>query len=142
MQTLIYHHASAVMLLVALSACASSRHIETAHEVLNVITDVAQPSYDVTAGFCTQAQWAITRDRDRTVQQKKAAVAKLRTECHRIYAIFEQIIDKQKKARALLNAAETVEDIVRAAAEVDAIRSLLQQAQSAAAALQQKDPRQ
>lgn len=140
MQDKIFEHAASVMLLAALSACASGQHIETAHEVLNVITDVAQPSYEVLAGFCTQAQWAITRDASRSVSTKKAAVAKVRTGCHRVYDLFEAVIVKQSEAREVLDVAETAADIARAAEIVAALKSLLQQAQTAAAALMERDP--
>jgi len=138
MHKTIFTQAAAFLVAISLSGCVSSQQTDAAHEVLNVITDVTQPSYRVFSAFCTEAQWAITRDAERTVAVKKAAVAKVRTECHRVYDLFEEVIAKQKTAREILNAATTAADIVQAAGVVAELKSLLQKAQAAAAAMREK----
>ena len=138
MQTTIYQYAAGIMLALALNGCTSPQQTNTAHEVLNVITDVAQPSYDTFSALCTEAQWAIVRDQSRPAVGRKAAVAKLRTECHRVYALFELVIDLQGKARKIIDTAKTAADLAEAAGIVGELKETLTKAQAAAAALREK----
>jgi hypothetical protein len=128
---------TAMFLLFTMSSCGGQQRIaNAAHAALTAITDTGQPAYRMVVAYCETEQWKIVHDPDRTVARKRAAVAKVRTKCHRIYDLFEQAAKLQPIARDLIDAAQTAEDAALALAKVDEIRKLLTSAHDKFAALQ------
>jgi len=129
---------SAMALLFLFSCGGQHRVAETAQAVLTTITDTGQPAYRMVIAYCETEQWKIVHDGDRTVPQKKAGVAKVRTKCHAIYDVFEQAAKLQPVARDLIDAAKTAGEAAQALEKVEEIRELLASAHSKFKALREQ----
>lgn len=90
--------------LLSFLACCQSLTPQASHEVLNTITAIGQPTYELVAAWCQSKQWAIVVDDAIGVQEKSQLIAVTRRECHDLYAGFEDLILSQKEARILLDA--------------------------------------
>lgn len=121
-----------------LTACGGSKidAADAADMALNTITDTAQPTYELVRDFCSSAQWTIVHDSNRTISQKKAAVSKVRSKCHEIYNIYEEIIKRQKEIRTVIEASRRGSaDVFKALNQINEMQKLIALATSLFAGL-------
>lgn len=131
----------AAMWLLFMTSCGHQQQItNAAHAALTAITDTGQPAYRMVVAYCEAEQWKIVHDAERTVSQKKAGVAKIRSKCHPIYDLFERAAKLQPEARKVVDAVQTASDAAHALAQVDEIRVLLVQAHERFEPLQKGSP--
>lgn len=120
-----------------INGCISSQQVEHAHEVLDVITDVAQPLYDMLPLYCHTKQLGIVRDPEISNVQKRAKIAKVLSFCNSTQDAFEAAIEAQKAARDLLELGEAV----AAMAKINEVREHILNGEQAFARMREKiDP--
>ena len=93
----------------------------------------------MTKDYCSALQWQLAKDESRSPAQASAAVSKVRTKCHRVYALFENLIVLQAEARVALEAAATDEQLMAAIAIVNEARLTLKNAERLAAELRDQE---
>ena len=89
-------------LAIILTGCGASERA-TAHSALNVVTDVADPSYELAVDTCHELEMAIVR-RESTRAEDDADIARVRETCDAVFAGFEAVRIAQREARALVDA--------------------------------------
>lgn len=94
---------------VLVSCLPSPARIETAHAVLNALTEVVDPSYEAARIGCKAADdaaIALARADAITLAELDTRVAKSREACDKVFHTYEEIIRLQQTARATLDAAD------------------------------------
>lgn len=92
--------------LLSLIACCQSVTPRVSHEVLNTLTALGQPTYELMAAWCQGKQWSIVADDALSIQEKSQRIEHVRNQCHKIYTEFESFIALQKEVRILVEAAD------------------------------------
>lgn len=106
---------SAIALAIMLSGCGASER-QSAHSALNLVTDVADPSYELAVRTCDEAEWVIVRREGSSQAEDLSAMATVREICDGVFAGFEGLRIAQREARELVDAEERG-DVIGAAME-------------------------
>jgi hypothetical protein len=93
-------------LLTLVASCQTIR-ADASHEILDTLTALGQPAYELVAAWCSSEQWAIVADEAISIQEKSQKIAAVRKQCHGLYDAFEVFIQEQHRVRELVEAVET-----------------------------------
>lgn len=73
------------------------------HRALNALAETADPSYELAAEACDEAEGAIIARAGTTYEQDREAIASIRSVCDRIFAGFETVRLAHRAARAAVD---------------------------------------
>lgn len=112
-------------LVVMVSGCGTAA---SQHRALNVVADLANPSYDLAIQACDEAEVFIIARAGTTYDEDAAAIASVRAVCDRVFAGFDALRVAHRVARAAVDGGGEAL-ITQAMAELqaawDALRALL-----------------
>jgi hypothetical protein len=128
------HALLTITLSVSLLGCGggiSQARAEGMHEVLNVVTDVADPLYEASVSTCDATEGYVVRAAE-SHADGEAGLAEVRAICDRIFAAFEALRRAQLGARSAVDAAlEDPSLSERFVSAVTAVQELQRAAQAA-----------
>lgn len=110
-----------------LSGCAPSQaqlRAQGAHEVLNTVTDIANPSYDLAIELCDARELVIIQRQGTTREQDRADFAATREICDRVFQGFRALRELQLASRAAIAAVIEKPDDALWAAAIATLRSV------------------
>lgn len=106
---------------------AAKARAEGMHEILNIVTDVADPLYGAAVSSCEMAETVASLRGD------QSKIEKIRSGCDKVFAAFESLRDTQLAARAAIEAYladSTGERLMKALSAVSAVRNAVEHARA------------
>jgi hypothetical protein len=94
----------ALVQFVGCGASAVATRAEGAHEVLNTVTDIADPSYKLAVSVCNAQEQVIVARTGTTLEEDQAAIAEIREKCDIVFHGFTVLRALQTEARATIEA--------------------------------------
>jgi hypothetical protein len=110
------------------SSCANAAEArQNAQTAIDVVDKTGAPAYDTVRLLCTTAQWQIARG-EGTADERTERVHALRAKCHGVYDSFEKLIVAKNAAQSALDAAATVEAMLKVVQAKDLMADALKRA--------------